>query len=75
MSSPNAPDLVAENAELRTRLAEAEKTLEIFRAGACPDLPGRQQAEEAMAKRRERLNLSLPGLGFQIQDIASCLAH
>jgi hypothetical protein len=75
MSTPYTPDLVAENAELRAQLAEAEKTLAVVGAGACPDLAGRQQAEEAMAKRRERLNLSLPGLGFQIQDIASCLAH
>jgi PAS domain S-box-containing protein len=33
MSAPNAPDLSAENAELRARLAEAEATLEAIRTG------------------------------------------
>jgi len=34
MSTPNTPDLAAENAELRARLAEAEETLEAIRTGA-----------------------------------------
>ncbi len=33
MNTPNAPDLAAENAELRARLEEAEETLRAIRAG------------------------------------------
>jgi hypothetical protein len=33
MNTPNAPDLAAENAELRARLAEVEETLDAIRSG------------------------------------------
>jgi PAS domain S-box-containing protein len=65
MSTPHAPDLAAENAELRARLAEAEETLEAIRTsgvdalvtsgprGAFLDITERKRTEEALSRSQK----------------------
>ena len=51
MNTPHSPDLASENAELRARLAEAEKALEAIRTGAGGsflDITERKRVEEAL---------------------------